>query len=282
MTGSRLLMGSGSAVSIVVHLALLSVAVLFANARPFDPTPSQAIAIDIVAPEDVKPPAEQQKPPEQKQPDPVDFSALTAKPSPQTQTSPAQQVPQQKSQPSAAASRPAQASATQAAASPPAADAPMAMPSAQTASPPPAPPASAGVPTVEPDVTVKYGVALGLPTTGGDYSGIDSPAIETAKVSAADVAALRRHLKSCSALPPSVAPTDKVRIVLRVALSRDGRLMTEPALIEASASAKGPALMQKAMDALQACQPYAMLPADKYNEWKVLDLPFTPQDFVGG
>jgi hypothetical protein len=36
------------------------------------------------------------------------------------------------------------------------------------------------------------------------------------------------------------------------------------------------------MDALQACQPYTMLPADKYKEWKVLDLPFTPQDFVGG
>ena len=137
------------------------------------------------------------------------------------------------------------------------------------------------MPTVEPDVTVKYGVALGLPTAG-DYNGIDPPAFETAKISAADVAALRRHLKSCSTLPPSVAATDKVRIVLRVQLSRDGRLMTEPALIEASASAKGPLLMQKAMDALQACQPYAMLPPDKYNDWKVLDLPFTPPDFVGG
>jgi hypothetical protein len=34
------------------------------------------------------------------------------------------------------------------------------------------------------------------------------------------------------------------------------------------------------MKALQACQPYAMLPADRYREWKVLDLNFTPQDFV--
>jgi hypothetical protein len=25
-----------------------------------------------------------------------------------------------------------------------------------------------------------------------------------------------------------------------------------------------------------------MLPADKYKEWKVLDVPFTPQDFGGG
>ena len=53
----------------------------------------------------------------------------------------------------------------------------------------------------------------------------------------------------------------------------------EPVLIEASASAKGPALMQGAIGALQACQPYAMLPVDRYGEWKVLDLSFTPQDF---
>jgi hypothetical protein len=39
--------------------------------------------------------------------------------------------------------------------------------------------------------------------------------------------------------------------------------------------------MQAAKQALEACQPYAMLPADKYDEWKVLDLDFTPQDFAG-
>jgi len=49
-----------------------------------------------------------------------------------------------------------------------------------------------------------------------------------------------------------------------------------PVLLEASASAKGPLLMQSAIEALQACQPYAMLPADRYREWKVLDLGFTP------
>jgi hypothetical protein len=38
-------------------------------------------------------------------------------------------------------------------------------------------------------------------------------------------------------------------------------------------------LMQEAISALQACQPYAMLPVDRYGEWKVLDLTFTPQDF---
>jgi hypothetical protein len=155
--------------------------------------------------------------------------------------------------------------------------------SLQTPSQPPAAAAPPpGQPTVEPDVTVKYGVMLGLPAAGGGYNVVDAPAFETAKLGSVDISAFRQHLKTCSSLPASIAPTDKVRIVLRVLLSQDGRLAAEPALVEASASAKGPVLMQKAMQALQACQPYAMLPADKYNEWRVLDLSFTPQDFVGG
>jgi hypothetical protein len=64
-------------------------------------------------------------------------------------------------------------------------------------------------------------------------------------------------------------------------MTPDGKLASEPILIEASASAKGPALMQSAIAALEACQPYPMLPADRYGEWKVLDLSFTPQDFAG-
>ncbi|MGL4559983.1 MAG: cell envelope biogenesis protein TolA, partial [Afipia sp.] len=61
-----------------------------------------------------------------------------------------------------------------------------------------------------------------------------------------------------------------------------GRLAAEPLLIEASASEKGPALMRSAMDALDKCQPYAMLPADRYDQWRMLDLRFSPKDFKGG
>ena len=57
-------------------------------------------------------------------------------------------------------------------------------------------------------------------------------------------------------------------------MKQDGRLAAEPILIEASASMKGPLLMKSAISALEACQPYAMLPPDRYGEWKVLDLDF--------
>ena len=296
----RLLMRLGLAASIIGHLAL-TLGLFFADARPFESMPSEAIAVDIVAPEQAKPipdpPADPPKPAEPKQPDPIDFSALTAPVNPtDSPEQGGQQTRQQKARTAAAAasaSRPApapsqQASASQppagsqqAAASPPGSEAP------QPASSPPTSTQSPGPPAPAPDITVKYGVMLGLPSgpSGEPYNGIngiEARAFDSAKISDLDITAFRRHLRTCSTLPASVEPTDKVRIVLRVLLSRDGTLVTDPALLEASASAKGPLLMQKAISALQDCQPYTMLPADKYKEWRMLDLSFTPQDFTGG
>jgi hypothetical protein len=82
-------------------------------------------------------------------------------------------------------------------------------------------------------------------------------------------------------LPPSIEPSDKVRIKLRVFMSPEGRIAAEPVVIEGTATLKALDLRQSAIDALQACQPYTMLPADRYGEWKVLDLNFTPADFTG-
>jgi hypothetical protein len=151
--------------------------------------------------------------------------------------------------------------------------------------PPAAPPSPVYAPA-EPDLSIKYHVMLGLPpdlpgqpqARSGDA--FDDVASKAADIASSLVTEFRRHLKTCSKLPGSIAPSDKVRIVLRVFMTTEGRLATEPVLVEASATAKGPLLMQGAISALQACQPYAMLPADRYGEWKVLDLSFTPQDFA--
>ena len=141
----------------------------------------------------------------------------------------------------------------------------------------------------EPDVTVKYGVMLGLPPELPTELSKDAPKDDggdakdsiAAKLPAEIIAELRRHLRSCAKLPAGVAPTDTVNIKLRTVLATDGTLAREPILIEAPPSAKGVALVKSAMSALQACQPYKMLPADKYGEWKVMDLPFSPRDFGG-
>ena len=79
-----------------------------------------------------------------------------------------------------------------------------------------------------------------------------------------------------SKLPASVSRADDVKVTLRVQMTREGRLAREPVLVEGSASMKGPLLLRSAINALEACQPYGMLPADRYDEWKVIDLSFTP------
>jgi hypothetical protein len=124
--------------------------------------------------------------------------------------------------------------------------------------------------------------SLGAPTSSGDKPGDGGDAaLMTANVQSSLVAEFRRHLRTCSKLPDSVAASDNVKIKLRVLMTPEGRLAARPAVIEASASMKGPLLMQSAIEALEACQPFTMLPVDRYGEWKMLDLDFTPRDFAG-
>jgi hypothetical protein len=196
-------------------------------------------------------------------------AALQQQPSPQPQTQPPQQP------------QPQQLPAKQP-------DIPVPPPQAQ--SPPPPPSSSLGYVPPEPDVTVKYHVMLGLPpdlpvgappSSSGDKpgDGIDATASKKADLAASLIEDFRKHLKTCSKLPASVARSDNVRIKLRVIMLPSGKLATEPILIEGTASMKGLEMKQSAVQALTACQPYDMLPANRYGEWKVLDLSFTPDDF---
>jgi hypothetical protein len=130
-----------------------------------------------------------------------------------------------------------------------------------------------GAPTVQPDVMNQYGDPF-LSGLGGF-----TPDQVTADLKTDIVAAFRAHLKSCLKLPAGVARTDDAKIVLRVALKRDGKLAKTPTLMAAKATPKGPLIMKAAIHALEACQPYSMLPADKYKEWRELDLEFTPAGF---
>jgi outer membrane biosynthesis protein TonB len=276
------------AASAVAHLSVLALVFLFAEVHPFGVVTAEPIAVDLVTPDEV--PAREPDPP----PPPAQTPSLDAlsqakseaanapQPSKPPGQQPANPPPQQQAAPSPPRSNRKEIAAVQLQPQPPSpAPSP---PPAQAAAPAPAytPP--------EPDLTLKYHVMLGLPEDlrlsakpagSGDKSGdgIDATASTAADVASGVVAEFRRHLKTCSKLPASVGPSDPVIIKLRVLMTPDGRLARDPILIEASASAKGPLLMRSAISALQACQPYAMLPVDRYGEWKVLDLSFSPRDF---
>ena len=273
--------------SAVAHLSLLTLLVLFSDVRPFGAVTAEQIPVEIVTPQDL---AERQVPAEQpaeQKPEPT--------PSPQPDFTWLDKPPADTAPPPAA---PPTAAAYPAAAPAPAAlpqkQAALAMPRAAQSPPPALQPAAPAYKPPEPDVSIKYQVLLGLPPdlsplppapgradARGDAN-FDGPATEAANIASTVVAAFRRHLKTCSKLPASLSGADAGKVKLRVLLTPEGRLAAEPMLIEVSASAKGPLLLQGAIRALEACQPYAMLPADRYDEWKVLDLNFTPQDFTSG
>ncbi|MDE5441713.1 hypothetical protein GWG65_09685 [Bradyrhizobium sp. CSA207] len=295
------------AASAIAHLTLVGLIILISEVHPFHPAAPETVSVDMVTPEQVKQEeakAEEKAKEEVKQevkekpPEPppdlklpkLDFTdkekadaaakpatkqQATSQPS-QQQALPEQPLLQKQPQPS---QLPPQRPLPKLQSQP--APQPQAMPQPQAAPP--------AYQAPEPDVTVKYGVMLGLPLElppepkdAPKDDGGDAKDSIGAKLPPEVIAELRRHLRSCAKLPAGVEPTDNLHIKLRTVLATDGTLAREPILIEAPPSAKGVALVKSAMSALQACQPYRMLPADKYGEWKVMDLPFSPRDFDGG
>lgn len=248
--------------SAIVHLSLVACVVIYTEVRPFRSAAEKTVPVDVIIADE-------------KKPEPLP----TPEPSPDLPAKPAAAAPA--APPAASLPPPQQASRAnrlEALA--------QSQPQAPVPAGTPAPSASRGYTPPEPDLTIKYHVMLGLPAdmpagvSAGDQrgeGGDTGPASDNLASSMVD--ALRRHLKTCSKLPAALSPSDNVAVKLRVQMTPDGRLAAEPALIEGTASMKGVQLMRGAVAALTACQPYAMLPADRYGEWKVLDLSFTPHDF---
>lgn len=118
--------------------------------------------------------------------------------------------------------------------------------------------------------------------TPAESSGLEAPADAASDLTADDIGAFKAHLKKCWKAPPGLADEPKLKVVLRVFLARSGALSAQPVLLAASASPSGPALLQTALTALKRCQPFNSLPADRYKEWKVLDLTLSPADMAGG
>jgi outer membrane biosynthesis protein TonB len=282
----RRIIPSDITASAIAHVSLLTLLLLFSEVHPFGAVTAEQIPVEIVTAQDL---AEKQAPPEE----PPAENKPEPAPSPQPDFSLLDKPAAANAPPPAAAPAPAARPQKQATLATPRAVQPP--PPSQQVAQPPSQPAALGYKPPEPDVSIKYQVLLGLPPdlspslppapaqgpNKGDDN-FDAPATDAADIASTLIAAFRRHLKTCSKLPASLSGADDVKVKLRVLMTPDGRLAAEPILIEASASMKGPLLMQGAIRALQACQPYAMLPADRYGEWKVLDLSFTPQDFTSG
>lgn len=259
------------AASAIAHLSLVAIVVIYTQIRPFRPLPEDSVPVDVVVADE----------PQQKKPDPLPTPTPTPSPDFSLPAKPSLGASSQSAPPSSSPPPKVSAPANRREALAP----PQPQPQAQAA-PAAAGAASPGYVAAQPDLTIKYHVMLGLPdempvsASSGEKQGEGGDATAAKdNLSSSLVEPLRRHLKTCSKLPASLSPSDNIAVKLRVQMTPDGHLAAEPALIEGTASMKGVELMRGAVAALAACQPYAELPADRYGEWKVLDLSFTPHDF---
>jgi hypothetical protein len=273
-------------ISIAVHVALVgTVLVLGSWGRP--PAPDKPVPVDVVT-EDQLDALEKTDP---KPPDP---------PKPQTQIPDISSNPQQSQQPqgSKQSAQPGQAPSphTQSGASeppppppPPPPPSPQTLPSLDAFAPPLAPsdaPATSAPPPPAPAPSTgqaaQLAEMLGLPNPAAMSGG--APSDFKANLTAGEVAGFVSHIQSCwTPLPTSIRAGD-LTFAFRVRLGRDGRLAGSPEPLGGSAVspddakrfAQAKAIIQNAMKTLTTCSAYTALPADKYDEWHVLDLRFTP------
>jgi outer membrane biosynthesis protein TonB len=289
--------------SAIAHLSVLALVFFFTEVHPFGVVTAEPIAVDIVTPDEIGKKAEPAPSPQLPSSDVIEGDKQASAGQPASAAAQAESValpppqPTRQNRKEAALQQKQQEQKQQV--NPQAKQPPQPQPQPQAAQqqppppPQPAPSPSLGYTPPEPDLTIKYHVMLGLPEdmpvtpprSSGDKSkdksgdSGDATASTKADVSSSVIEQFRRHLKTCSKLPADVAPSDKVRVKLRIVMTPEARLAMDPILMEASASAKGPPLMQSAIAALNSCQPFTMLPPDRYGEWKVIDLSFTPDDF---
>lgn len=279
------------AISVVIHALLWGLAALLAHAPAVGPAMA-TMEIELVRPEDVpetpkepETPAPETKAAETPTPEfpkeaektkdadkPPAQTAAAQPPAPAAPPSPPEAPPQQTQQAQVQKPSPAQAQDQP----PPQAQAetPPADPQPTQAAPAETKTADAQPPDSEPWSSWMDSPLMNVPV---GYSSTD----RKAKLTDAEITAFKAHLHACWQPPAGLADAARLTVVLRVALRPNGALAGEPTLMAASASPKGAALMQTAMQALRQCQPVGVLPAAKYKEWKLLDLAFSPAGLTG-
>ena len=114
-------------------------------------------------------------------------------------------------------------------------------------------------------------VALGGPLGGG----FAAPPVDTNVASYDWTLQFRERVSLCSKAPEGIE-AGKVSIKIRASFNRDGTLASPPRLLVPARSAKQQALMESAVDALERCQPFTMLPPEKYKQWKTMVFDIMP------
>jgi hypothetical protein len=231
-------------ISVVIHAAILLWLVLAPGAKTFGPANAQAILVDLVPPQDAHEPSKSQETQQESQSDETKSEQVKSEPSELARTTPRKPAPLKPDPKS----------------------------SFKTA---------AGDSVEEQAATAaRLAWLLNLPSeTEASLTG--PPSESKSNLASDEIAEFKAQVSKCWVVPAGVPSTRGFDVLIRIALKPDGTLRTKPELIRAPASLAGPPLVDSAKQALQKCQPYATLPADRYQDWKILELTFNVQGPAG-
>ena len=280
MIGLKRFIRPGIVISVVAHVGAFALGLMsFAGSSPQTVPPPDAMEVELVTPTEA-PRLQGDPSPERSSGSAVPFNGNNGNAATQQQptnpaTQPAQQSPQHSNPQQDAGREKAKPEKAQ----PKLAHAETAPPETEqdrTTESLPTPPEPQPEET-PPDQPSAVETMAQLALAGGQFGGgFNAPPVNTPRAGYDFTAEFRERVSSCSSLPTGVSPGENVSIVMRVFLNRDGTLASRPQLMQPITSAKQKALIQSSISALQQCQPYTMLPPDKYNQWKKLDLTFYP------
>jgi hypothetical protein len=279
MIGLKRFIRNGLAISAIGHVGILALGLLYFHASSQEAVPPDAMVVDIVPPDEAPrlsgTPSDLRTSGSER-----GSNSAAAQPPPPQPKAPKPQQPQQRSSPQRDA-RPAMAQPQTAQAE--MASAEKAEPEkAQSEKSEPTPDTPQQPPEEAPDQPNPAEMMARFALVGGPLGGgFAAPPINAMQAAYDFTVAFRERVSSCSTLPAGIGSTERIKVSLRVFLNRDGTLAQQPQLLEPSATEKQLALMQSSISALEKCQPYTMLPPDKYKVWKKLDLVFYPLNFGG-
>jgi len=267
-------MRAGLIVSALGHGIILLVGfIVLANPRLMDAAPTPALTVDIVPENEIG----QAKEPE------IDLPSDKTAAAPASGEAKADPPPAKAAEPRdrEAASDPVKSAAPQNA---------LANRTAAAALQAAVPPLARSKPEHDPFAPDAVPVPLYLPNLPTPMPGdglitgyeLDVSAATAGKLTQEEIEAFRAHLQKCWKVSATVAAAPELRVVLRVSLKPNGALIREPEPIEGHASVAALELVPAASRALQQCQPFTFLSAEKYRKWKDLDLTFSPSGLAGG
>jgi hypothetical protein len=250
------------AISAVIHAAVLLWLVLAPASRPFDPAYAKALLVDLVPPlHDQN--AAQRQPPKPDSPSPD---------SPKPPDNPDSPKPPDKPEPAAADTK-----ASPKKPEPAAADAKASpkkpKPAVADAKAPPKKPAAGGQ---DDAAEAAARLAWMLDAPANLPANLAAPPSENeTSLAPGFIARFKAQVRKCFVPLADPPDTPDFATEIRIALRPNGTLAADPEMTFAPAIPNGRVLMERAKQAVRQCQPYSFLPADKYADWRIIDLIFS-------